>query len=109
MDWVLFLENSRAVEGLSLKMIQSLVSTLPGHLATIEKAIQEGIPQNLEFSAHALKSALANFYARPASTLADKLERIGREKSTTGAEIPFRELCLEIERLLNELQKLSER
>ena len=79
------------------ELIELFLEDYPGSLTEIENAIKEKNANNLERSAHSFKGMLLNFAAIPASDVAFKLEKMGRDADFSQAEEAFLDLKKEIE------------
>ena len=75
----------------------------PKQVARIREAIREGDPAALRAAAHALKGAVSNFAAPPATEAALRLQKMAEAGRLTGAETALDRLEREIEALLASL------
>ena len=100
-----FSSTFRGMESLAAETIKSFFASLPELVATIEVAIKNKNPTDLERAAHTLKGTLSNFYAEPSRVLALKLERMGQKKSIQGASVVLKELKAELSKLSKILRK----
>jgi signal transduction histidine kinase/CheY-like chemotaxis protein len=71
----------------------------PSSLAKIEHAIESGDTLALAAAAHSLRGATANFGAKSAVSVAQRLEMMAQEGNLNGASQAFEELSSEIDRL----------
>ncbi|HEV3203651.1 MAG TPA: response regulator, partial [Gemmataceae bacterium] len=90
------------------KIIERFRVNHPRLLARIREAIGQQNGGELESSAHTLKGAVGNFFARPAWDAAYRLEMLGHERRWQGADEAFSDLEKEIERLHRALVKIME-
>jgi HPt (histidine-containing phosphotransfer) domain-containing protein len=81
------------------KIVARFMDTCPKHLQNIEDAIAKQDAKALEFSAHALKGAISNFFANPAREAAFRLEGLGRDGKLADARQAFEILQTETEKL----------
>jgi CheY-like chemotaxis protein len=86
-------------EKLLQRMIRTFLRDAPKRLAQIGTAIRLKRPENLAFSAHALKGSVAIFGAPLAHQYCQQLEQLGRGKDLSGAGRIFLLLKEEIAKL----------
>jgi CheY-like chemotaxis protein len=75
----------------------------PKRLALIRTAIRQGDAPALRSAAHALKGAVSNFAAPPATEAALRLQKMGNAGRLEGAEAALEQLEQEVETLLSAL------
>ncbi len=81
-------EAVRAVDGdkeLIKTLADEFLDTVPRQLDELREVIECGNAMQLERKAHSLKGSVVSFGARTAYTLAQRLEKMGRESSLDGA------------------------
>ncbi len=83
-----------------LNLLQELVelfgTEVPGMLARIEKAIQQGSALELEKAGHQIKGSMLQFSAHAAANIALQLEESGRTGSMDGAGMLLEKLRQEV-------------
>jgi len=94
---------------LFVELVELFVDDSSNLLAKIGTAISSRDHESLRKAAHTLKGAVANFSAPAAFEAASKLEQTGKNMELTGAEEQFLILKSEIESVLAEMKKLSEK
>jgi PAS domain S-box-containing protein len=90
------------------KIVGRLEENAPRLLRTVRDALERKDGPGLEFSAHALKGTLGNFYAGSAYDVALKLERLGHDGEFAAAASALAGLEQEIARLQQSLQTFVE-
>lgn len=78
-------------------------------LEAILKAVEARNAEQLALTAHKLKGAVGNLCARPAFTLLEKLEHMGRANDLTDVDRLAAALRKEVDRIGDELYQLAER
>ncbi|WP_437187585.1 response regulator [Planctomicrobium sp. SH668] len=91
------------------ELVQDLVNMLrdqcPNYLDDIRVAIAEGNADQLHHRAHSLKSSVGYFGVQSIVELARQLEILGSKKDLTEAPEYFRELDLQVNRMLSSLDR----
>jgi HPt (histidine-containing phosphotransfer) domain-containing protein len=81
-------------------LLQELVdlfgTEVPGMLASIEKAIQQGSASDLEKAGHKIKGSMLQLSAHAAANIALQLEKSGQTGSMDGTGILLEKLTLEV-------------
>jgi HPt (histidine-containing phosphotransfer) domain-containing protein len=90
------------------KIVGRFLVNGPNLLARVEEAVARGDSQALEFSAHALKGAVGNFFAEGARAAALLLETLGHEGNLNAAPEALDSLNKELDRLKGALTRLEE-
>jgi len=91
--------------GLLRELVLLFLEELPGAMAELQNAIDEGDPRRMNRTAHRLKGSLGDFGARTAFDLAFRLETMG-DGDLPEAEQVFTLLAEEMERLKKALEDL---
>ncbi len=86
------------------KMIQVFLEDLPAYLNTLAKAVEECNAKALADAAHSIKGSARNFGADRLALIAKRLEDLGRNARTEGAEDLLKELQSESESVVALLQ-----
>lgn len=81
-------------------MAEIFVAEYPERIASLRDAVRSGHAADIEFAAHALRSAVQFFGAEPAAGLTRELEARAREGDVAGSPALFARLEREMERLL---------
>jgi two-component system, sensor histidine kinase and response regulator len=94
---------------LLVSMASMLVDEWNGHIANLQRALQEQSAENLRINSHTLKSLMAMFHAEAARQLTRALEQ--QAESTGGVDWPaseslFAQLQLEMARVKPQLEQL---
>lgn len=79
---------------------------VPVMLTTIEEAIKQGSPSNLEIASHKIKGSMLQFSAHAAANIARQLEENGRIGSMAGAGNLLQNLRQEISELQQTLDAM---
>ncbi|HEY4677761.1 MAG TPA: Hpt domain-containing protein [Candidatus Angelobacter sp.] len=78
------------------ELVDLFAAEVPGMLARIEKAIQQGSPSELEKSSHKIKGSLLQFSAHAATNIALRLEKDGQAGSMAESGMLLENLKKEI-------------
>jgi two-component system sensor histidine kinase/response regulator len=84
---------------LLLDLIVVFLEDYPQSVAELEGAIHTGDTQRMAHVAHSLKGTVMSFGAKTASTLAYRLETMGRQAELEGAPLVLQQLERELERI----------
>jgi HPt (histidine-containing phosphotransfer) domain-containing protein len=84
---------------LLLDLIVTFLEDYPKSVAELESAIRAGDTQRMAHVAHSLKGSVVSFGAKTASTLAHKLETMGRQAELEDAPLVLQQLAHELERI----------
>jgi CheY-like chemotaxis protein len=103
----LFLENFKGMIDIAEKTIDNFIIMLPELMSDIESAISNSNPEKIELSAHTLVGSLSYFYAINSKEISEKIEKMGREKNIADAFKLFKELKIDISKLLCDLNNLK--
>ena len=95
-------------EKLLKKVAGVFLNTAPMHLANISDAISTSDGKKLEMSAHTLVSSMAYLSAVSATSVALKLEHMGRDGQMDGTQEVNESLQAEVDRLETALSELLE-
>jgi HPt (histidine-containing phosphotransfer) domain-containing protein len=91
-------------------LLQELVELfgveVPGMLAGIEKAIQQGSASDLEKASHKIKGSMLQFSAHAAANIALQLEESGQSGSMDGTGMLLEELTHKINVIDQELRSM---
>lgn len=94
----------------NLTLLQELVdlfgTEVPGMLAGIEKAIQQGSASELERASHKIKGSMLQLSAHAAAKLALQLEESGQTGSMEGTGLLLEKLIQEVNVLDHELRSI---
>jgi CheY-like chemotaxis protein/HPt (histidine-containing phosphotransfer) domain-containing protein len=101
------LENLNGDEELFMELATCFLQELPGQLADLRLAVENGNPVSLEKTAHRLKGSTASFGPNAASNLAQLLEDLGREGKAEGSRELLAQLEVELERTIRFLSSLD--
>jgi len=102
-----FLHRVRGDRSLAVALATLFLEHLPAQLDDVRRAVAAGDPAAVDRSAHALKGAVSNFCAEPASMAALRLELLGRTGDLTEAAASLRALERELDRLGPALRELT--
>ncbi len=94
---------------LFVELVELFVDDSSTLLSKIEAAVNSSDHETLRKAAHTLKGAVANFSAPAAFEAASKLEQTGKNMTLEGAEDQFHILKSEIEAVLAEMKRLTEK
>lgn len=89
-----------------VEIIDIYIAEYPDRMAALRKAIDDQNFDALNKHSHSLKGVVANFYDDPTYQLARRLENLGKEHVSDGAEDIFQQLKLASSALLEELKEL---
>lgn len=106
MDKTAYFRNFIGFEKVAQTTVETFLSTLPKMMKDVQASIEAKDPKALKMAAHIVKGTLAIFHAKPAVTLASKLEQMGKQADITEAPQNFEMLKVEIERLKPVLENL---
>ena len=99
-----FMRRLGGDEQLFMDVIQLFLHDCPLRLAAIKEAVDEGDPEKIRSTAHALKGAAANLSAAALFDAASVLERIGAEARVNAAEAGWRRLSAEAAEVMDVLR-----
>lgn len=88
------------------ELVELFTLEVPGMLAKIEEAIQQGSPSDLEKASHRVKGPMLQFSAHVSAAIALQLEESGRIGSMARAEELFQKLRQEISELQQALHAM---
>ncbi|MDY6954607.1 MAG: response regulator, partial [Thermodesulfobacteriota bacterium] len=89
------------------QMLQEFLSRMPGQVAELKAALEEGDGEALQQKAHTLKGSAANLSADTIVAAALHLERLGREGNLQAGEGALRELNEHVARLQAYVQQID--
>ena len=89
------------------RMVAVFFEELPDQLDTLKQAIDKKKSEDLQRAAHALKGTVANFGAKSAYEMAQKLENMGRLSLHTGTHDMYQQLETELALVKSALQNLT--
>lgn len=96
----------------NLTLLQELVdlfgTEVPGMLAGIERAIQQGSASELERAGHKIKGSMLQLSAHTAAKLALQLEESGQAGSMEGTDVLLEKLTQEVNVLDKKLRSMLE-
>jgi HPt (histidine-containing phosphotransfer) domain-containing protein len=99
-----FMRRLGGDEQLFMDVVQLFLHDCPLRLAAIKEAVDEGDPEKIRSTAHALKGAAANLSAAGLFDAAAVLERIGAEARVNAAEAGWRRLSAEAAEVMDVLR-----
>jgi HPt (histidine-containing phosphotransfer) domain-containing protein len=99
-DLAAVLEQIGGDRALLVEMAEIFVAEYPERVTTLRDAVRSGRPADIEFAAHALRSAVQFFRAEPAGALAHDLEARARAGDVAGSPALLARLEREMDRLL---------
>jgi HPt (histidine-containing phosphotransfer) domain-containing protein len=102
------MERTDSDSGLIRTLVGIFETDGPRLLVEIQSAIERDDAEALHRAAHTLKSALGAFGARAAYSLAERLERLGRDGSPAHAKEAYLELSALVSDLEDDLRRLVE-
>jgi HPt (histidine-containing phosphotransfer) domain-containing protein len=88
------------------ELVDLFAAEVPGMLARIEKAIQDGSPSEMEKASHKIKGSMLQFSAHEAANIAFQLEQKGQAGSMAGAEVLLEKLRREFAALQQTLSAM---
>ena len=88
------------------ELVDLLAAEVPGMLARIEKAIQDGSPAEMEKASHKIKGSMLQFSAQKAANIARQLEESGQTGSMAGTGMLLEQLRKEIDALQQTLRAM---
>ncbi len=94
---------------LYLELLDLFINDSASLISRIENAIINRDSEALRKAAHTLKGAVANFSAPAAYDAASILEKTGKSKELTNAEAQFLKLKTEIDSVIKEMKKISQK
>jgi PAS domain S-box-containing protein len=107
-DRATLMERTDSDSGLIRTLVEIFETDRPRLLAEIQAAIERDDAEALHRAAHTLKGALGAFGARAAYSLAERLERLGRDGSPHHAKADYLELSTLVSDLEDDLRRLVE-
>jgi HPt (histidine-containing phosphotransfer) domain-containing protein len=102
------MERTDSDSGLIRTLVDVFEIDRPKLLAAIEKAVEHEDAEGLHRVSHTLKGALGVFGARAAFSLAERLERLGRDGSPDRAQADYLDLSTLVSHLEDDLRRLVE-
>jgi HPt (histidine-containing phosphotransfer) domain-containing protein len=99
-DVAAVLEQIGGDRALLVEMAEIFVAEYPDRMASLRDAVRSSRAADIEFAAHALRSAVQFFGAEPAAALAHELEARAREGDVAGSTALLARLDREMDRLL---------
>lgn len=94
---------------LYMELLDLFINDSASLISQIENAINNRDPEALRKTAHTLKGAVANFSAPGAYKAASILEQTGINKELTNAGAQFLKLKTEIDSVIKEMKKISQK
>jgi HPt (histidine-containing phosphotransfer) domain-containing protein len=88
------------------ELVDLFAAEVPGMLARIEKAIQDGSPSEMEKASHKIKGSMLQFSAQTAANIARQLEESGQTGSMAGSGMLLEKLRKEIDALQQRLRAM---
>jgi HPt (histidine-containing phosphotransfer) domain-containing protein len=88
------------------ELVDLFAAEVPGMLARIEKAIQDGSPSEMEKASHKIKGSMLQFSAQTAANIARQLEESGQTGSMAESGILLEKLRKEIDALQQRLRAM---
>lgn len=108
-DRAALMERTDSDSGLIRTLVGIFETVRPRLLVEIQSAIERDDAEALHRAAHTLKGALGAFGARAAYSLAERLERLGRDGSPAHAKEDYLELSTLVSDLEDDLRRLVEK
>jgi len=88
------------------ELVDLFATEVPGTLARLEKAIQQGSASELEKASHKIKGSMLQFSAHAAANIALQLEKSGQTGSMDGTGMLLEKLTQEINVLYQTLRAM---
>jgi two-component system sensor histidine kinase/response regulator len=104
LDFAAALEAVAGDRALLCEVAASIIEELPGLLEQLERAVHDGDSAGLRRAAHTIQGNLRLFGSTPVSTIAERLEALGKSGRCDGAEDLVAELQRAGQGVANQLQ-----